>query len=89
LAFGRPRNKIVTEENAKPRRGTTGIWTTSPVGVGIGNKGRSGRGRDMSTEVKSSLDVPDNALNEVEMSSARSVHEKTSLLNGIRDLRAC
>jgi hypothetical protein len=63
LAFGRPRNKVVTKENAKPGRGATGIWTSSPIGVGVGNKRGNRRRRNVSAKVKSTFDVSDDALN--------------------------
>jgi hypothetical protein len=61
--FGRPRNKVVTKKNAKTGRGATGIRTSSPIGVGVGNKRGNRRRRNVSAKVKSTFDVSDDALN--------------------------
>jgi hypothetical protein len=87
LTLGRPRDQVVAEEGAVPRGGAPGVWTASPVRVGVGDEAvRRGR-RELETVTKRALDVPKNSFDQSQVLIPRVVNVKTNLLHGVGDVR--
>ena len=69
---------------------TTGILATTPISIKMGNdKGRRGRRPQEQSMCLCTLQVPENKLDSVEVSSAESMHKLENYMDCISNIRTC
>jgi hypothetical protein len=75
--------RLSPRKTQKTSGGATSVRATCPICIGIGNdRGWSG-GNSVSTQIKRTLDVPDDVFDEIEMRGSWGMHKETCLMNDI------
>jgi hypothetical protein len=79
--------RFFTQINSIPGRRPAGVETACPICIGIGNKRRCRSGRHMQAHSKSSFDVSQNTLKNMQVASTGSMHVDAYLLNNIQNVK--
>jgi hypothetical protein len=87
LALGRPRYEVVTKKDDITIGGPLGVWTTCPISINIHHKFNSS-GMSKKTDVRGTLEVTKNALENIHVGLPGVMHMKAHLLDCISDVRA-
>jgi hypothetical protein len=86
LTLGRPRDEVVAKKHSIARGGLARIWTTGPISISIDHRIQSGGWSQQETQIKSALEIAQDALQCHQVRFPGNMHVKTDLLDSISNI---
>ena len=86
LALRGPGDEVVTKKHSIARCGLARIWTTGPINISVDNKIRRGGWSQQEAQIKSALEIAQDALQSHQVRLPWIMHVQTDLLDSISNI---